>query len=214
MIDNRNIDKVIKILRRWLKEKAYVSKLEKDPFKVLVATILSARTKDEITAKASNKLFTRVKSVKDLAKLKVKEIEELIYPVGFYRNKAKALKKLADTLIKNYHGKVPDSMGELLELPGVGRKTANLVLSLGFGQQAICVDTHVHRVMNRWGYVKTTKPVETEMVLRKKLPKKYWKEINGLLVAFGRQICKPISPLCSQCPLTKYCPKKGVKRHR
>jgi len=212
VIDNSNIAEVVEILKKTVKLKPYVQRKVGDPFKVLVSTVLSARTKDETTEEASERLFSRVKTVEDLARLSVKEIEKLIYPVGFYRNKARALKKMAEVILKNYGGKVPDSLEELLKLPGVGRKTANLVLILGFDKDAICVDTHVHRIVNRWGYVKTRSPEETEMALREKLPREYWKIINGLLVAFGKTVCKPIAPLCSRCPLAVYCPRIGVKK--
>lgn len=213
MINSKNIDKVVEILQRKLKQKPYVGRLE-DPFKILIATILSARTKDEVTAQASKRLFSKVKSPRDLVKLKTKEIEKLIYPVGFYRQKAKRLKELAKILIEKYDAKVPDSLEELVKLPGVGRKTANLVLSNGFGKDAICVDTHVHKITNRWGFVKTKTAYETEMELRKKLPKKYWRIINQLLVEFGKKICKPVKPSCSVCPIRNHCPKIGVKKHR
>jgi len=212
VIDNSNIAEVVEVLKKAVKLKPYVQRKVGDPFKVLVSTVLSARTKDETTEEASERLFSRVKTVEDLARLSVKEIEKLIYPVGFYRNKARALKKMAEVILKNYGGKVPDSLEELLKLPGVGRKTANLVLILGFDKDAICVDTHVHRIVNRWGYVKTKSPEETEMALREKLPREYWKIINGLLVAFGKTVCKPMAPLCNQCPLAVYCPRIGVKK--
>ena len=181
----------------------------KDPFKILVATILSARTKDEVTAKASRKLFRKVNTPADLAALSVIEIEKLIYPVGFYRNKARYLSKLPAAL-EQFGGRVPDTVEELVRLPGVGRKTANLVVAVGFGKPAVCVDTHVHRIMNIWGYVHTKTPEQTERVLRKKLPEKYWLTFNSILVAFGQGTCRPVSPLCHRCPLEDRCPKIGV----
>ncbi|MEN8199632.1 MAG: exodeoxyribonuclease III, partial [Thermodesulfobacteriota bacterium] len=182
----------------------------KDPFKVLVATILSARTKDEVTAKASERLFGRGDSVEKLAGLDAAILEKLIYPVGFYKNKAKYLTQLPEKLAADFDSRVPETMEGLLSLPGVGRKTANLVLAQAFGVPAICVDTHVHRIMNIWGYVKTKTPEQTEMALRKKLPEKYWIRINSLLVAFGQGTCRPMAPHCDRCVLADLCPKIGV----
>ncbi len=181
----------------------------RSPFKVLVATILSARTKDEVTAKASERLFKSAPDAICLEKLSKKQIQDLIYPVGFYKSKAGYLYKLTKAL-DAFGGRVPDDIDDLVTLPGVGRKTANLVRSVAFDKDAICVDTHVHRITNIWGYVRTKTPLETEQALRKKLPRKHWKEINGLLVAFGQGKCRPVSPLCHQCPLEKECPQKGV----
>ncbi len=178
----------------------------RDPFKVLVATILSARTKDEVTSAAVKRLFSEIKGPKDLEKLSTEEIERLIYPVGFYRNKARFLAALPKAL-KAFDYKVPDNLQDLLKIPGVGRKTANLVLSRAFGKSAICVDTHVHRIMNMWGFVKTSTPEETEMALEKILPKGWWSRINPVLVAFGQTICKPVVPQCGLCPLRTWCPR-------
>jgi endonuclease-3 len=218
LINNNNIDEVISLVKKQIEKfKApYVTRIssEKNPFKILVSTILSSRTKDEITKQASQRLFLKVKNPNDLIKLSIKEIEKLIYPVGFYRVKARNLKKLAEVLIKDYNGKVPNSINELIKLPGVGRKTANLVVTLGFNKYGICVDTHVHRIVNRWGYIKTKTPEETEYALRKKLPKKYWKKINSILVVFGQNICTPILPKCSSCNLNNICPKNDVKRFK
>jgi len=218
MISNKNIDKVIELVKRQVEKTVpYVTLLslrERDPFKILVSTILSARTKDEVTKNASERLFKIVRNPKDILRMKENELQRTIYPVGFYRQKTRYLKELAKSLIEKYNGKVPNSLEELMELPGVGRKTANLVITLAFDKFGICVDTHVHRIANRWGYVKTKNPKETEFELRKKLPKKYWKEINTLLVSFGQTVCKPISPICSTCFLNQFCPKIGVKRWR
>jgi len=214
LIDNSNISEVLNIISKTVSkfEKPAVSVVaDRDPFKVLIATILSARTKDEVTIVASRKLFNAADNPYDMLKLGEEKISELIYPVGFYRNKAKAIVQVCKDLIEKYNGKVPDSMEELLNLKGVGRKTANLVLVLGFDKLGICVDTHVHRITNRWGYVKTKTPEETEIELRKKLPIKHWKEINELLVSFGQHICKPVKPLCNICPIKKFCPKIEVK---
>ncbi len=186
----------------------------RDPFKVLVATIISARTKDEVTADVCKRLFEKVHLPEDLASLEVEEIERLIYPAGFYRNKAKYLKALPEKLFTLFGGTVPDSVEELLKLPGVGRKTANLVVTVAFGKPAVCVDTHVHRIMNIWGYVNTRTPEQTEMELRKRLPQKWWLTFNSILVAFGQGTCRPVAPRCYQCPLEKHCPQIGVKPGR
>jgi exodeoxyribonuclease III len=182
----------------------------KDPFKVLVATILSARTKDEVTAKASERLFAKAGSVEGLEELDEARLQKIIYPVGFYKNKAKYLAALPGKMAADFDSKVPDSMEGLLSLPGVGRKTANLVLAQAFGIPAICVDTHVHRIMNIWGYVETKTPEQTEMALREKLPEKYWIPVNSLLVAFGQGTCRPVGPHCDRCVLEEKCPRIGV----
>lgn len=176
-------------------------------FKVLVATILSARTNDKTTAEASARLFKKVTTLEDLNKLSVKEIEEIIFPVGFYKNKAKYLKDLPGEVNRLYCGVIPDTIDELVKLPGVGRKTANLVLVQGFNKPAICVDVHVHRIMNRLGYIRTSNPLETEFRLRKKLSKKYWIEVNTFFVMLGQYICRPISPKCNLCPISDKCRK-------
>jgi len=182
-----------------------------DPFKVLVATILSARTKDEVTAAASRRLFKRAATVDELAELTVSELEKIVYPVGFFRNKAKYLAALPGVMHREFAGRVPDVVEELVKLPGVGRKTANLVVAVAFNKPAICVDTHVHRIMNIWGYVHTTTPLQTEMALRERLSQKYWISINSLLVAFGQGTCKPRFPHCDRCVLQEICPRTGVK---
>jgi endonuclease-3 len=186
----------------------------KRPFEVLIATLLSLRTKDEVTRAASARLFQKVSTPRDMLKLSEEEIRALIYPVGFYKRKARVLREVCATLIERFGGRVPDDLDTLLELKGVGRKTANLVVTLGFGKQGICVDTHVHRVSNRLGYVRTKTPEETEQALRRKLPPRYWIRFNDYLVAHGQNVCKPVSPLCSRCPLRSYCGKVGVTRHR
>lgn len=195
----------------WLENMA---SLDRDPFKILMSCILSLRTQDRTTGKASERLFKFASTPQKLSKLPVNTIEQAIYPVGFYRVKAERIKEMSREIEGKYNSKVPDEIDELLKLKGVGRKTANLVVTLGYNKPGICVDTHVHRITNRWGYVKTKTPEETEFALRKKLPPKYWLEINGLLVAFGQGICKPISPLCSRCNLNDYCAKIGVGKHR
>ncbi len=184
------------------------------PFEVLVSTLLSLRTKDEVTAVASARLFGCARTPRQILDLGDEELKQLIYPVGFYITKAQRLKQISTILLDRYDGHVPDALDTLLELPGVGRKTANLVLIEGFGKEGVCVDTHVHRISNRIGYVKTTHPDKTEMALRKKLPRKHWIRYNELLVAFGQVICRPISPFCSRCPVVKMCRQVGVDRTR
>lgn len=191
-----------------------ISEKTGDPFRVLVSTVLSLRTKDECTAQASQRLFALAKTPREILSLPEKKIASTIYPVGFYNTKAKHLRQIAAILIEQYGGRAPDNVEELLKLPGVGRKTANLVVTTGYGKPGICVDTHVHRITNRWGYVKTRNPHETEFALRKKLPKKYWIIINDLLVTYGQNRCAPVSPKCSECPLIKWCRRVGVTRSR
>jgi endonuclease III len=182
-----------------------------DPFKVLITTILSARTKDQTTAAAAKKLFLAVADFSDLDKVPLSRLEKLIYPVGFYRTKARMLKQLPGAVEKLFNGKIPDDVDELTKLPGVGRKTANLVVAVGFDKPAICVDVHVHRICNRLGYLKTKNPFETEMTLRKILPVKLWTTFNSYLVSFGQHTCAPINPKCSLCPIARYCARVGVK---
>ena len=184
----------------------------KDPFKVLLATMLSARTQDATTAKACKRLFTKVSTPKDLERISQVELQKLIYPVGFYKTKAKHLKQLPHVLKEKFNSKLPSTVEELIYLPGVGRKTANLVVAVGFHKPAIAVDIHVFRISNRLGYVKTKTPLETEIVLRKKLPKKYWLKYNMFLVAHGQSICRPITPLCSKCAIRPYCNRVGVTK--
>ena len=185
-----------------------------NPFMVLVSCLLSLRTRDEITDAASKRLFVLAKSPKKLLRLDPKQVEKAIYPVAFYRNKTLRLYEISRALIDDNGGKVPDTLDQLLRLKGVGRKTANLTLVLGHNKPGICVDIHVHRIANRWGYVQTKSPNETEKALRCKLPKRYWKEFNNLLVSFGQNICKPQSPHCSKCEVLEYCKQTGVNRYR
>jgi len=191
-----------------------VSQRRRDPFEVLVTTILSLRTKDEVTRVAARRLLEKVRAPKDIVAMKEQDLARLIFPVGFYKTKAQTLKKISEDLIKKFGGKVPDDLDELLKFKGVGRKTANLVVTLGFGKPGICVDTHVHRVSNRLGYVATKTPEATEMALREKLPKEYWIEYNDLLVTWGQNICRPISPFCSKCAIRPYCNQVGVTIRR
>jgi endonuclease-3 len=185
-----------------------------DPFQVLISCLLSLRTKDETTGPASRRLFALDSTPHGMLALTARQIEEAIYPVGFYRTKARTILDLCRTLVERYGGKVPDDLDELLTFKGVGRKTANLVLTQGFKKPGICVDTHVHRISNRWGYVRTKDPHATEMALRRKLPAEYWLEYNDLLVAFGQTLCAPTSPWCSRCPVVEFCPRRGVTRCR
>ncbi len=175
------------------------------PFSILIGTILSARTKDENTAKVVKKLFSRYRTPKALANAKVRNVEKLIKSIGFYHVKAKRIIKVAQIINSQYRGKVPENFEKLIELPGVGRKTANCVLVYAFDTPAIPVDTHVHRISNRLGLVDTKMPEETEMELRKKIPKKYWLQINDTFVMYGQNICKPISPLCNICKIKTKC---------
>lgn len=207
---------VIKALKKeYDKKQAPVVDLVKaqtnDPFKIMVATILSARTKDDTTAAACKRLFSKIDNYKELDKLTVKQLEKLIFPVGFYHNKAKYLADLPKALEKLFDGKVPDTIDELCQLPGVGRKTANLVVTMAFDKPAMCVDIHVHRISNRFGLLKTKTPLETEMKLREILPDKYWMTWNSYLVSFGQTLCSPINPKCNKCPITKYCNRIDVK---
>lgn len=186
----------------------------KDPYKVLVATILSARTKDETTAGAAARVFKEAPDPAGLAKLSEERLAQLIFPVGFYKNKARFLARLPRVLADEFGNRIPEEIEGLTRLPGVGRKTANLVMAVAFKKPAICVDTHVHRIMNIWGYVKTRTPLETEMALREKLPTQYWLTINSTLVAFGQGTCKPVAPHCDRCVILGYCPQLGVKPRR
>jgi endonuclease III len=218
-VDNRRLPHVLRKVRAHVAgvEVPVVSLIAqgtRDPFRVLISTLLSARTKDETTAAASERLFAVAAEPASLASLSVAEIRELIYPVGFYKTKARHLREACRVLLERFDGRVPDTIEELVELPGVGRKTANLVLVEGFQKPAICVDTHVHRISNLWGYVETSTPEQTEMALRAKLPRRYWLEINRLLVSFGQHTCVPSSPRCSSCPLEARCPRLGVTRSR
>lgn len=202
------IEELFNILRNYLKEETMISKFVKKnltPFQILVATILSARTRDELTEKISLELFKYVREPKDLLKFEEKDLARKIYPVGFYRNKARILINLAKVLEREFGGKVPDNEEDLLKLPGVGRKTANIVLSFVFNKPAIAVDTHVHRISNRLGLVRSESYEETELELKKILPRNLWKDVNLLLVPFGKKICKPINPRCDSCPIKEFC---------
>ena len=204
------IDNIVKNLEDAKQQKSdFVGLMDSfnDPYLVLIACILSLRTNDRTTYPATLRMLKLAKTPQEMMRVKVSDLEKAIYPVGFYKNKAGQIIELAKILAEKYGGKVPCDIDELCKFRGVGRKTANLVLSRGFNTPAICVDVHVHRIFNRLGYVKTKTPEETEFALREKLPKKYWIPINTLLVTHGQNICKPIKPMCDKCPIEKYCAK-------
>ena len=191
-----------------------IAEESRDPFRVLISCLISLRTKDEVTDVASNRLFARADTPAKMLKLREKEIAKLIFPAGFYRTKAKNIREISRTLIDQHQGRVPDTLEELLQLKGVGRKTANLVITVAYNKPGICVDTHVHRLSYRLGWIKTKTPEQTEMALREILPKRYWIPLNDWLVTFGQNMCQPVSPWCSRCPLDEDCPKIGVKYRR
>jgi endonuclease-3 len=205
---------VIRLLKARYATTVFTDHTGEDPFCVLIGCVLSLRTKDETSFPASRRLFARADRPRALLRLRRASIEKLIYPVGFYRRKAAQIRAICGLLLERHGGRVPDTLEALLELPGVGRKTANLVLTTGYGKPGICVDTHVHRISNRLGWVRTRHPHETEDALRGFLPRRHWIPINELLVHHGQQVCKPISPLCSTCPVAGDCPRTGVTRHR
>ena len=219
MVTNRIIDRVMGTLRTestsWnAPVVTQMATLSRDPYQVLIACLLSLRTKDETTGPAARRLFALADTPEKMLTLTKAQIEQAIYPVGFYKTKAQTVLDISRELVDKYGGRVPDEIDGLLTFKGVGRKTANLVVTLGYRKPGICVDTHVHRISNRWGYVETQTPEETEMALREKLPPQYWIEINDLLVAMGQTICHPTSPKCSLCPIEKYCAKINVARNR
>ncbi len=214
-VNNTNIDAIYTIIKREFEKHTMpvvdlIQVQTRDPFKVLLSTILSARTKDAVTTEASQRLFKKVTSLNDLYTISVSALEKLIYPVGFYKMKARHLKELPKVANKLYQGEIPQTVDELVKLPGVGRKTANLVVAVAFNKPAICVDVHVHRICNRLGYVQTNTPLETEMTLREILPKKYWITINSFLVSFGQHLCYPLNPRCDVCPIYNYCRRVNV----
>lgn len=218
-VNNTTIEKVLNIVQKEIEKEplpivTLIGQMNRDPFKVLIATMLSLRTQDAVTASAAKRLFARADTPQKMRAISETDIAALIYPVGFYRIKAKQIVTTCQILIEKYDGTVPKTIDELIMLPGVGRKTANLVLIEGYRIPAMCVDTHVHRISNRWGYVKTPTPEKTEEELRKKLPKKHWLKYNTLLVSFGQHRCGPTSPRCSDCPIRTFCPQKGVHHHR
>lgn len=219
MINNKNISDVIKkvagavsIYNIPVLEK--FNEMTKDPYWVLISCILSLRAKDETTEKVARSLYETAKTPRQVLHIPLKKMEKIVYRSGFYRVKARNVLDITRIILEKYHGKVPDSIDELLTIKGVGRKTANLVVTVAFNKPGICVDTHVHKISNRWGYVRTKTPDETEMKLREILPEKYWIKFNMWLVLFGQNVCLSVSPLCSSCPLNRLCPKAGVVKHR
>lgn len=202
-------------VRRWQEPVVgVVARASRDPFQILIACVLSLRTKDKTTAEASQRLFALASDPAAMVRLPLRRIETAIYPVGFYRTKAKQIREICRRLLDVYGGSVPDEIDALLTLKGVGRKTANLVVTVGYQKPGICVDIHVHRISNRWGYIKTKTPEESEQALRRKLPGQYWITYNDLLVPFGQNVCQPVSPWCSKCKLVVYCDRKGVTKSR
>jgi endonuclease-3 len=208
------IDRVMRRLAASYEIDRFLRRNGPDPFRILIGCVISLRTKDEVSYAATARLFRRARSPRGMLKLSAADIAELIYPAGFYRRKAEQIREISRRLLRDHAGRVPEEMDELLELPGVGRKTANLVVTLGFGKPGICVDTHVHRICNRLGWVRTLHPDRTEEALRKMLPRRHWIPINETLVRHGQQVCKPISPRCSDCPITADCPRVGIERSR
>ena len=218
-MDDRHMAEIIRLLEKELEQReipivSHLAEEHRDPFEILISTLLSLRTKDEVTAVATERLFALASTPEEMLRLSEEKIRKAIYPVGFYRRKAETIRTVCRDLIDRFHARVPATLDELLTLKGVGRKTANLVVSLGFNGAGLCVDTHVHRISNRLGYVRTKTPEETEFALREKLSRRYWLRYNTLLVAFGRNTCRPISPLCSACPIARYCDRVGVTRSR
>ncbi len=217
MQDN-DIHDVVRMLReevvQWQVPAVTQIAEKRDPFQVLISTVLSLRTKDDVTAAASRRLFALATTPEEMHALTPGQIIEAIYPVGFHKTKARNILNICRDLLERYAGRVPDEIDELLTFKGVGRKTANLVVTLAYGKPGICVDTHVHRITNRWGYVATNSPDKTEFALRAKLPVEYWIIINDLLVSYGQNRCRPISPFCSRCRLALYCERIGVDRSR
>ncbi len=216
----KNISKIINLLKQEIRHfenpiATEIGERTKDPFLVLISCILSLRTKDTTTGPASKRLFDLADNPKDMLKLSKKQIEKAIFPVGFYPTKARYIKKTCKILIEKYDGKVPDNEEELLKLPGIGRKCMGITMCYGFGKNShIPVDTHVHKLTNRLGWVKTKTPEKTEQELMKIIPRKYWHDLNNLLVAHGQNVCVPISPFCSKCYIKKYCPRIGVSKSR
>ena len=211
-----NIDKVYDILEKDFANVAapvvdLIQIQTQDTFKVLVATILSARTKDQTTAEVCERLFRKINTHKDFENYTEEQIRKLIFPIGFYKNKASYLKKLPNAIDELYNGVIPDTVDELVKLPGVGRKTANLVVAVAFQKPAVCVDIHVHRIMNRLGYINTKTPLESEMALREKMPEKYWVKFNSYFVSYGQRLCKPINPECNRCIIYEHCNRINVK---
>ena len=218
-MQDSQINDVVKILQKELAVGSmpvvsHLAENQCDPFVILISTLLSLRTKDEVTAAATERLFQLAATPQEMLQVPPAKIAAAIYPTGFYNVKANTIHRVCRELIERFASRVPDNLDDLVSIKGVGRKTANLVIALAYGKDAICVDTHVHRISNRLGYVKTKTPDETEYALREKLPRRHWIIYNTIMVAFGRKTCKPVSPLCSRCPVFKYCDRVGVKTSR
>jgi endonuclease III len=218
-IDARTVTRVLRVLRREAPKwnapiVSFIAVQHRDPFRTLISCILSLRTKDATTAAASTRLFARAHSPKTMLALSPKTLARLIFPVGFYRTKTRVIRGICRDLIEKFDGRVPDEIDALLTLKGVGRKTANLVVTEAYAKPGICVDTHVHRISNRWGLVHSKTPDKTELALRAILPARHWLEYNGILVAFGQTICHPTSPWCSRCKIAPLCPRIGVTHSR
>jgi endonuclease-3 len=218
-MNDRDIGRIVQILKKNLKAwrlpiVTHLAEEKRGPYTILISTLLSLRTKDEVTAEASERLFSLAATPEEMLRVPEARIAQAIYPVGFYKTKAQTILRVSRDIIDRFAGRVPDTIEALISLKGVGRKTANLVVTLGYGKDGICVDTHVHRISNRLGYVKTKNPQATEFALREKLPRKYWQVYNTLMVAFGRHVCRPLSPLCSACPVYSCCDRVGVIRSR
>ncbi len=220
MRKQNKIKKIMKILSKYYNSNDKTtlnrmrSKKNRNAFKILISCLLSLRTQDKNTEKVSKKLFSIADTPEKLSKIPIKKLEKLIFSSGYYKNKAKTLKHVSKELIERFHGKVPKTKKELLSIKGIGPKTANIVLAFAYKKPALPIDTHCHRIPNRLGFVKTKSPEQTEKKLSEILPKKYWGEFNAIFVQFGKEICQPISPWCSKCPIQKYCPRIGVKRNR
>jgi len=218
-VTGKSVAKMLRILRRQSEKWdapiiSLMAQQKEDPFLTLIGCILSLRTKDEVTALACERLFAKARTPQAMVAVAPKILERLIYPVGFYRTKARVIRGICGDLIAKFDGRVPDDIDKLLTLNGVGRKTANLVVTQAFRKPGICVDTHVHRISNRWGLVASKTPDKTEMALREVLPRRHWIDYNTTLVAFGQTICQPVSPWCSRCPVERDCPKIGVVHRR
>ncbi|MBO8468945.1 MAG: endonuclease III [Spirochaetes bacterium] len=221
MLEERYIDEVFNEFSEKLAELgsplpsvSLIAEEDKDPYRVLVSTLISLRTKDEVTLEASKRLFRIAPDIKSLSQMQPEQIAELIKPAGFYKRKGEQIKKVATIIVNDFNGIVPDDMDTLLSLPGVGIKTASLVLNLGYGIDAVCVDCHVHEIANRLGWVDTKTAENTEKRLREILPQRFWIPLNELLVRYGQKVCTPVSPFCSKCPENGRCPKKRVTRSR
>jgi endonuclease-3 len=214
----KNIEKIMKTLEKYFnyKERTTLNRMRKNPdaFKILISCLLSLRTKDENTEKVSKRLFKVAATPEKISSIPIKKLEKLIYSSGHYKKKARILKHVSKVILNKYKGKVPDTEEELLSIKGIGRKTANIVLNFAFNKPTLPIDTHCHRIPNRIGWVKTKTPEKTEFQLQKVLPKKYWKEFNGIFVLFGKTVCKPISPICSTCPINKQCKRINVNKSR